>query len=394
MPGLENRKKVEAPKRAEGLATIMAIGRANPPNAIEQSTFPDFYFRVTNSEHLVGLKKKFQRICEKTAIRRRHFVWNEEILNANPCLRTHMEPSLNVRQKIAVAEIPKLSAEAASKAIEEWGQPKSRITHLIFCTTSGMDLPGADYKLTRILGLNPNVQRVMLYQQGCFAGGTVLRLAKCFAESQKGARVLVVCSETTTVLVRAPSEDYQDDLVTEALFADGASALIVGADPDEEAKERPIFTIVSTTQVILPDSDGAIGGHLGEGGLTATLHRDVPLIISKNVSKCLEEAFAPLGISDWNSIFWAPHPGGRAILDQVEERVGLKPEKLWASRHVLAEFGNMSSVCVHFVLDEIRNRSTKEGKTTTGEGFDWGVLFGFGPGLTVETVILRSVPLN
>ncbi|KAG0457273.1 hypothetical protein HPP92_022124 [Vanilla planifolia] len=390
MPGVVETKT----QRAEGLASILAIGKANPPNAMEQNTFPDFYFRVTNSEHMVDLKKKFQRICEKTAIRKRHFVWNEELLMENPCLRTFMEPSLNVRQKVAVEEIPKLGAAAATKAIEEWGQPKSLITHVIFCTTSGMDLPGADYQLYKLLGLNPDIQRIMLYQQGCFAGGTVLRLAKCLAESTKGARVLVVCSETTTVLVRAPSEEHQDDLVAQALFADGASALIVGADPNVETNERPLFTIFSTSQVILPDSDGAIGGHVGEGGLTATLHRDVPLIISKNVSKCLEQAFHPLGISDWNSIFWAPHPGGRAILDQVEERVGLKADKLWASRYVLAEYGNMSSVCVHFVLDELRKRSIKEGKSTTGEGFEWGVLFGFGPGLTVETVVLRSVALD
>ncbi|KAG0459237.1 hypothetical protein HPP92_022365 [Vanilla planifolia] len=157
MPGLVEKKT----QRAEGLASILAIGRANPPNTMEQSTFPDFYFRVTNSEHMVDLKKKFQRICEKTAIRKRHFVWNEDLLIENPCLRTFMEPSLNVRQKVAVAEIPKLGAAAATKAIEEWGQPKSLITHVIFCTTSGMDLPGADYQLYKLLGLNPDIQRIM-----------------------------------------------------------------------------------------------------------------------------------------------------------------------------------------------------------------------------------------
>ncbi|KAH0450459.1 hypothetical protein IEQ34_021151 [Dendrobium chrysotoxum] len=256
-----------------------------------------------------------------------------------------------------------------------------------------MDLPGADYQLTQILGLNPHVERVMLYQQGCFAGGTTLRLAKCLAESRKGARVLVVCVETITLLFRGPSEEHQDDLVTQALFADGASALIVGADPDEAAHERASFVIVSTSQVLLPDSAGAIGGHVSEGGLLATLHRDVPQIVSKNVGKCLEEAFIPFGISDWNSIFWVPHPGGRAVLDQVEESVGLKPEKLLVSRHVLAEYGNMSSVCVHFALDEMHKRSAREGKATTGEGLEWGVLFGFGPGVTVETVVLGSVPL-
>ncbi|PKU72005.1 bibenzyl synthase-like [Dendrobium catenatum] len=390
MPSLESIRK--AP-RANGFASILAIGRANPENFIEQSTYPDFFFRITNSEHLVDLKKKFQRICDKTAIRKRHFVWNEEFITTNPCLHTFMDKSLDVRQEVAIREIPKLGAEAAATAIQEWGQPKSRITHLIFCTTSGMDLPGADYQLTQILGLNPNVERVMLYQQGCFAGGTTLRLAKCLAESRKGARVLVVCAETTTVLFRGPSEEHQEDLVTQALFADGASALIVGADPDEAAHERASFVIVSTSQVLLPDSAGAIGGHVSEGGLLATLHRDVPKIVSKNVEKCLEEAFTPFGITDWNSIFWVPHPGGRAILDLVEERVGLKPEKLLVSRHVLAEYGNMSSVCVHFALDEMRKRSAIEGKATTGEGLEWGVVFGFGPGLTVETVVLRSVPL-
>ncbi|CAN1179353.1 Chalcone synthase, partial [Linum perenne] len=78
--------------------------------------------------------------------------------------------------QIVVVEVPKLGKEAAAKAIKEWGQPKSKITHLIFCTTSGVDMPGADYQLTKLLGLRPSVKRIMMYQQGCFAGGIVLRL--------------------------------------------------------------------------------------------------------------------------------------------------------------------------------------------------------------------------
>ena len=42
------------------------------------------------------------------------------------------------------------------------------------------------------------------------------------------------------------------------------------------------------------------------------------------------------------------------------------------------------------IMDEMRKRSFKEEKATTGEGLEWGVLLGFGPGLTVETVVLRS----
>ena len=93
-------------------------------------------------------------------------------------------------------ESPKLGAEAAMKAIEEWGQPKANITHLIFHSTSGVDMPGADYQIVKLLGLRSSVKRVMLYHQGCFAGGTVLRIAKDFAENNAGARVLFVCSES------------------------------------------------------------------------------------------------------------------------------------------------------------------------------------------------------
>ncbi|BBH02248.1 Chalcone and stilbene synthase family protein [Prunus dulcis] len=87
-----------------------------------------------------------------------------------------------------IPEVPKLGKEAALKAIEEWGQPISNITHLIFCTASCVDMPGADFQLVKLLGLDPSVDRFMIYQQGCFAGGTVLRLAKDVAENNPGPR--------------------------------------------------------------------------------------------------------------------------------------------------------------------------------------------------------------
>lgn len=249
-------------------------------------------------------------------IRKRHMYLTEEILRENPNMCEYMAPSLDARQDMVVVEVPKLGKEAAAKAIKEWGQPKSKITHLIFCTTSGVDMPGADYQLLKLLGLRPSVKRYMMYQQGCFAGGTVLRLAKDLAENNRGARVLVVCSEITAVTFRGPSETHLDSMVGQALFGDGAGAVIVGSDPDLSA-ERPLYELVWTGSTVLPDSEGAIDGHLREVGLTFHLLKDVPGLISKNIEKSLKEAFTPLGISDWNSIFWIAHPGGPAILDQV-----------------------------------------------------------------------------
>ncbi|XP_058783342.1 chalcone synthase-like [Vicia villosa] len=233
----------------------------------------------------------------------------------------------------------------------------------------------------------------MLYHQGCFAGGTVLRLAKDLAENNIGARVLVVCSELTVVTFRGPNENHLDSLVGQALFGVGASSVIVGSNPDERI-EKPLFYLVSASQTILPDSEGAIEGHLREVGLTFHLKENVPELIGENIVKSLEEAFHPLGISDWNSLFWVAHPGGPAILKRIEKTVGLNSDKLNATKHVLSEYGNMSSACVLFILDEMRKRSMKEGKLTTGDGLKWGVLFGFGPGLTMETIALHSAATN
>uniref|UniRef100_A0A0R0IQ64 chalcone synthase n=1 Tax=Glycine max TaxID=3847 RepID=A0A0R0IQ64_SOYBN len=334
-------EEIRQAQRAEGPATVMAIGTATPPNCVDQSTYPDYYFRITNSEHMTELKEKFKRMCDKRI----------------PSVCAYMAPSLDARQDMVVMD--------------------------------GVDMPGADYQLTKLLGLRPSVKRYMMYQQGCFAGGTVLRLAKDLAENNKGARVLVVCSEITAVTFRGPTDTHLDSLVGQALFGDGAAAVIVGSDP--LPVEKPLFQLVWTAQTILPDSEGAIDGHLREVGLTFHLLKDVPGLISKNIEKALVEAFQPLGISDYNSIFWIAHPGGPAILDQVEAKLGLKPEKMEATRHVLSEYGNMSSACVLFILDQMRKKSIENGLGTTGEGLDWGVLFGFGPGLTVETVVLRSV---
>ncbi|XVF82267.1 hypothetical protein PTKIN_Ptkin16aG0032100 [Pterospermum kingtungense] len=320
-------KEVREAQRAEGPATVLAIGTSTPPNCVDQSIYPDYYFRVTNSEHKTELKEKFKRMCKKSMIKKRYMYLTEEILRENPNVCSYMAPSLDARQDMAVVEVPKLGKEAATRAIKEWGQPKSKITHLVFCTTSGIDMPGADYQLTKLLGLRPSVKRLMMYQQGCFAGGTVLRVAKDLAENNKGARVLVVCSEITILLFfGGPSETNLDNLVGQALFGDGAAAVIIGADPVPEI-EKPLFELVITAQTILPDSDGAILGRLCEAGLTLHLVKDVPELISNNIEKSLVEAFQPLGISDWNSLFWIAHPGGRLILDQVEAKLALKPEK-------------------------------------------------------------------
>eukprot|EP00249_Psilotum_nudum_P022510 c28544_g1_i3 orf=148-540(+) len=110
-------------ERADGPATVLAIGTANPPNVFDQETYPDFYFDVTNNTDKPELKAKFQRMCNRSGIKKRYMCFTEETLRANPSMGVYWEHSLDVRQDIVAEQVPKLAKEASLKAIKEWGQP-------------------------------------------------------------------------------------------------------------------------------------------------------------------------------------------------------------------------------------------------------------------------------
>ncbi|XVE75596.1 hypothetical protein DITRI_Ditri12bG0106100 [Diplodiscus trichospermus] len=193
-------------KPAQGLATILSIGKANPANYISQADFPHYYFKVTKSEHMIELKEKFNRICDKST---------KTLLTRtlSPNVTIYNGKNLDISQQFLVSEVPKLALEAASKAIEEWGQPKSQITHLVFSAIADVDMPGADYRLAKLLDLPSSVKRVMMYFQGCYASGTMLRMAKDFAENNVGSRVLVVSSDISIGTFRAPNEHDTPSLI-------------------------------------------------------------------------------------------------------------------------------------------------------------------------------------
>ena len=79
---------------------------------------------------------------------------------------------------------------------------------------------------------------------------------------------------------------------------------------------------------------------------------------------------------------WAVHPGGRSILDAVEQGLELSSEALSDSRNMLMNYGNMSSASVVFVLEQLIERA-RPGQL--------GCAMSFGPGVTAETMLFHAV---
>ncbi|XP_044358916.1 bisdemethoxycurcumin synthase [Triticum aestivum] len=369
-------------KRADGPAAVLAIGTANPPNRLSQEEYVEYYFRVTKSQHLTDLKRKFKLICDRTATEKRFFHHTQELLDAHPRFFDGGQDRL----EIAAAVAPELAASAATKAIAKWGRPATDITHLILSTNSCALSPGVDLRLASLLGLGSSVVRTLLQLTGCSGGSASLRLAKDIAENNCGARVLVACVELSVAALRGPEENYPHTLISQAIFSDGAGAVIVGADAVHPL-ERPLFEMVSASQTVIPDTDRVAVIKTGEGGIYHQLFmQELAPIATHNIERCISDELKQLGIdAQWNDLFWAVHPGVTALLDSIDLALMLDPGKLAASRTVLREYGNMLSATVIFVLDEQRRRMEEDGE----EGV-WGVMLGFGPGFTIETMVLHA----
>ena len=131
---------------------------------------------------------------------------------------------MDERNAIFVAEAPVLAAAAAQRALAEWGGAPSLITHIIAVSSTGTVIPGIELRVAQQLGLSDSTQRFGLNFAGCFGGLAALRTAEALARN--GGRVLLVCVELCTLHFRASARS--DNVVANALFADGAAAAIIG----------------------------------------------------------------------------------------------------------------------------------------------------------------------
>ncbi|KAK9286807.1 hypothetical protein L1049_015212 [Liquidambar formosana] len=378
-------------KANPGKATVLALGKAFPHQLVMQEFLVDGYFKNTNCDD-PDLKQKLTRLCKTTTVKTRYVVMSEEILKKYPELAIEGLPTVKQRLDICNKAVTQMAIEASQACIKNWGRPVSDITHLVYVSSSEARLPGGDLYLARGLGLSPETNRVMLYFCGCSGGVAGLRVAKDIAENNPGSRILLATSETTIIGFKPPSADRPYDLVGVALFGDGAGAMIIGSDP-VSGIERPLFELHTAIQHFLPDTEKIIDGRLTEEGISFKLSRELPQIIEDNIEGFCDKLMGIVGFcdKDYNKMFWAVHPGGPAILNRLEKRLDLLPEKLNASRRALMDYGNASSNTIVYVLEYMMEESLKV-KGDQGDS-EWGLILAFGPGITFEGILARNLTI-
>ncbi|MFP4224990.1 MAG: type III polyketide synthase [Phycisphaeraceae bacterium] len=260
---------------------------------------------------------------------------------------------------------------AAASAVEQAGIAPDQIRQLVVVTCTGFAAPGLDVGLIDALALDPGTGRTLIGFMGCHGALNGLRVARGLA--QPGEAVLLVAVELCSLHFQYGWQPQQ--LVANALFADGAAAAVGVADGSAESAP---FRLLDNASRLLPDSRDAMTWRIGDHGFEMTLSPCVPNLIEQHLPAFLQDWLARHGLTPGDVGSWAVHPGGPRVLTAVEHALDLPPDALATSRQVLAECGNMSSPTVMFILDRLGRQNAPR---------PW-VAMGFGPGLMVEAALL------
>jgi predicted naringenin-chalcone synthase len=268
--------------------------------------------------------------------------------------------------------------DLALRSVEALGidNERSDITHLIVASCTGFTAPGLDQQLIDRLDLSPSIERTLVGFMGCSAAVNALKLGRHIVRSEPRARVLIVNLELCTLHLQDSTD--LNVILSALLFGDGSAASLVTAEPDG-------IVLENFRAMTIPHSQDLITWSIGDSGFQMMLSGEVPARIAGALREELRrndtEAF--LSGHDGDDIaLWAVHPGGRTILDAVEQGLDLDANALCWSRGVLRDYGNMSSATLMFVLERMM-RSAPAGSS--------GLAMAFGPGLVAETFRFRLV---
>jgi len=319
------------------------------------------------------------RIYSQSGIEKRHSVIDEfhETDKVNPYLNGSVEstPTTGQRNEIYKREASNLFIETGKKLLANNSHiNKEDITHVITVSCTGFYAPGPDYDLVKNLELKASTERFHLGFMGCFAAFPALKMAYSFCQNEPDAVVLIVATELCSLHFQHKTDI--DNLISASVFADGSAGAIVSQKPSPKLS----YEIKGFASSLTPKGEKDMAWDIGDHGFDMILSTYVPDIIEANLKEVIQPLFDKYNLEYSDIDYWALHPGGRAIVDKIESSLGLTEHQVKASRKTLANYGNMSSVTVLFVLNELMASKPEKGSRV--------LPMAFGPGLTIESGLL------
>ena len=343
-------------------AALVSLATSVPPHTFLQkdvlaaawdvfgSRFPDF--------------ERFASIFTNTGIVKRHgvkpFEW-------------YLEPRGWPERTAAFLEgAEALFAEVAGKALANAGLAATDIDTVVTVCSTGIATPSLDARVARRIGFRSDVARVPVFGLGCAGGAGGLSIASRLAQARPGSNVLLVAIELCSLALRH-DELTKANIVAVSLFGDGAAAVILRAGDGGATR------IEQCGEHLWPDTLDVMGWSVDPQGFGVILRRTIPEFVAQNLKPALLQILGRMQLSLDDIDQFICHPGGAKVIQALESTLKLDQGTLEHERQVIADYGNMSSPTVLFILERARAKGLPPRSLLTA----------LGPGFTASCVSLR-----
>jgi predicted naringenin-chalcone synthase len=338
---------------------ILGIGTANPPIRLTQEQ--SFYAAGYESERI-------RKIFLNSDIEYRHFYFGG--------IPNLLETSDQQNQRYLSGAV-KIGCRAILNCLESAGRTGQDLDFLAVCTCTGYTCPDVGSRLIAHMGFRKNVQRASITGLGCAGALPTLQRSTDFVRANPGRLALVLAVEICSSCYYV--DNTLETVIGNAICADGAAAFLLSANEQTNSVYPQMIdfeTFLDTEQI------EEVGLQHRNGKLRIVLGTSVQRLAGHMIEKALQQLLQRHALSQSDVRFWAVHPGGRKVIENVQKHFGMTDDQLRFSRAVLRNYGNMSSPTVMFVLDEV----VRTGDPRPG---DWGAMIALGPGMAAEVALLR-----
>lgn len=345
---------------------ILALQTAVPDQCYSQDEIADFYMQVLDDNG-----KRRERAI-RTVLKQSGVMFRHAVVDAPFFVESKTTRQRNDRY---MAEAVVLGERVIRAGLENAGITPEQISTLIVVSCTGFSIPGLDLLLAGKMGMRPDLSRTCILGMGCYGAFPGIRRAMESIQANPTGLALVLTLELCTLHLQFDHE--VETVVSTSLFADGAAMLVLGNMP-QPTLPRLIDAETYCDYQTLDHMAFTVTDH----GFRMYLSSYVPDVLAANISAFVQKLLARHDLRRDDIKFWAIHPGSKRIVEYIQQQLELTDAQVQASFDILRDYGNMSSATVLFVLDRII-------QTEAPQPGDYGMMMAFGPGLTMEAMLVQ-----
>lgn len=260
--------------------------------------------------------------------------------------------------------------------------PYESIDMLVFVSSTGITTPSIDAYVMNERPFREDVKRMPLWGLGCAGGAIALSRAADWLTANPNKVALVVCAELCSLTFQKEDTKISNFIGT-ALFGDGASAALLIGEKSTYLKYRKKYVpkVVKTSSFTPKGSLDIMGWEVTNNGFEVIFSKRIPKLVKTIWKDHIISFLENLKLTEKDIHSFIAHPGGRKILEAMEETLAIPRKKLVYSYNTLANHGNMSSATVFYVL--------YSWLTQTVNSKEKSILSALGPGFSSELILLE-----